>query len=122
MTQKILVMFQCFEINNIPEGYFREINQLMWNTMSCTRDRKVIFGITIFCLAISLSKNASIDTITKNDDANEKIKKLLKEDDDGVVVQTTTVYPAQEIKKVPTTTVLSNYLRVFHEFFILLFI
>ena len=87
--------------------------------MSCTRDRKVIFGITIFCLAISLSKNASIDTITKNDDANEKIKKLLKEDDDGVVVQTTTVYPAQEIKKVPTTTVLSNYLRVFHEFFIL---
>ena len=101
MTQKILVMFQCFEINNIPEGYFREINQLMWNTMSCTRDRKVIFGITIFCLAISLSKNASIDTITKNDDANEKIKKLLKEDDDGVVVQTTTVYPAQEIKKVP---------------------
>ena len=92
--------------------------------MSCTRDRKVIFGITIFCLAISLSKNASIDTITKNDDANENIKKLLKEDDDGVVVQTTTVYPAQEIKKVPTTTVPSNYLRVFlfHEFFILLFI
>ena len=65
--------------------------------MSCSRERKVIFGITIFCLAISLSKNASIDT-TKNDDVNEKIASLLKEDDD--VGQATTVLPAQEIKKV----------------------
>lgn len=68
--------------------------------MSCNRERKVIFGITIFCLAISLSKNASIDT-AKNDDANEKIASLLKEDD-GVVVQMTTVLPAQENKKVLT--------------------